>query len=255
MFIQESLGNSQTKLSTKTYDLAQDSKGLLVICNYTFREEKTPWYRINARQDTEKVQSCFNRLGFEVLIREYQTKERTLSGIQSIMNECLDHKHSLFFFFLSHGENKGRDSYFFTEDKKTVTLPEIWDLLSGAESKIIKDKPKVLILSLSQPDPATMIPKDDSGWFKKIFGSKDKPLKKIEAPSDLATIQAISPNIEVPGIKDGTVFPSCFCDTLLEEGRGKDLHEIVNLTGERLKELEIDSTPTIEFVQFRKFIF
>ena len=227
----------------------------MAIFNYTFREKKAPWNRKKSGLDTDKIDWCFKRLGFEVLIKEDRTKQKTLIDIQSITKKKLEGKHSLFIFFLSHGENKGRDSYFFTSDKRAITLPEIYDLLSDSKCEIMKGKPKVLILSLSQPDPAAMVPKAD-GWFSaKIFGSRDKYLKKIEAPFDLATIQAPSPNIEIPEIEDGTIFTSCFCDTLEQQSRGNDLHEIVNLTGERLKELKINSIPSYETSQFRKFFF
>ena len=256
MFIQGSSSISSTELSSNCYELPDQSKGVVVIFNYTFREKKAPWHRINAGLDTDKIELCFKRLGFEVLIKEDRSKQKTVIDIQKITKKKLEGKHSLFFFFLSHGENKGRDSYFITSDKRAITLPEIYDLLSDSKCEIMKGKPKVLILSLSQPDHATMVPKGDSGWFNaKTSDSRDKFLKKVVTPSDLATIQATSPNIEVPEIGDGTVFPSCFCDTILKEGRGNDLHEIVYLTGERLKEIKIDSIPSYETSQFRKFFF
>ena len=255
-FIQVSPSNSLPELSSNYYELPPNSKGVVVIFNYIFREQKAPWYRINADRDSEKIEACFKRLGFDVILKEDRSKQKTLIDIQSIIKKHLENKHSLFFFFLSHGENKGRDSYFFTSDKRVITVPEIWDLLTDSKCKIMMGKPKVLILSYSQPDRETMIPKDDSGWLRTmILGSREKYLKKIEAPSDLATIQATMPNIEVPEIDEGTVFPSCFCDTLLEQGRGKDLHEIVYMTGERLNNLKIDSTPSLDTVQFRKFMF
>ena len=50
-----------------------------------FREERAPWHRINAGLDTDKIQWCFKPLGFEVLIKEDRTKQKTVIDIQYVI--------------------------------------------------------------------------------------------------------------------------------------------------------------------------
>ena len=227
------------------YKLPEDSKGVVVIFNYIFREQSSPWFRQGADQDTDKIESSFKALGFQVIIKEDRSKNKTIIDIKRIMKKEVARKGSFILFFLSHGDLKGRESYFFTYDKKAIVVPEIWELLSESKCKSLIGKPKLIFTILSKlPDSEDKSIKPHEESLESNF--------KIENVKDLASIYSLLP---APKSQEhnGSIFVSCMHEILNELKEDQDLNEVLHKLGTMMKKLEPSSIILFESIMFRNF--
>ena len=226
------------------YELPSKSKGVVLVFNYVFKNHKPPWYRKGAEFDSDRIRSTFEKLGYKVFVNEDKTRQDTFDVLQSFIESKLGNQGSFILFFLSHGDEEKKDSYFHTADRETIALPEIWELLSASKCPAMRGKPKIIFLNYCRGD----------GEEIRRYYTDDLHSKEYEAPSDLAIVQATLPGVKALRTNKGTVFIECLCEIINKRHRRNDFQELIYFTGEKMKALGT-TTPICESIMFRKFRF
>ena len=221
------------------------SKGLVVVFNYIFNNQEDPWFREGAEKDSDNLESHFKRLGFEVIIKEDRTKNKTLVDIKRTIGKLAEGRDSLLFFFLSHGEIKGRDSHFITYDKKVIYFRDILKLFTDAQCRTMVGKPKVIFTNLAHGLNVEI--KDN-----KSPSVSSKKSSAVEYPVNVGVIYSsvLATNDHAEG---GTVFGTCLCDVLEDLNEFQDLNEVVYLLGQKMRQSEKSSTISFDYTLFPKF--
>lgn len=226
--------------SDNVYPLTNGRRGLVAVFNNHFKN-KLDQKRDGSEMDDVNLESVFSQMGYEIKLYPDCNKEDTMQNIENLISNDLRNKDSFILFILSHGKD---ESHFYAADDELIDVKNIWLKLSDQNCSVMKGKPKILFQNFCR----------GSSRQANLFAD-GKGENSEYAPSDLAVINAALAGFKAMRSEKGTIFVHCLCTVLCKYARDRDLHDIVNLTSEKMQEMNA-TTPSIAFVDFkRKFYF
>lgn len=234
---------------SKVYKNDSSPRGIVVIFNYIIFENDPGNLRTGARKDHEKLQAVFSKMGYEVWPTNTDlTRQNTLKKLDEIRNSPeLGKVDSLITVFLSHGGTSAEE--FCTSDKSSISVEEIiYTYFTDKECPLMKGKPKLFIFNYCRGNVIPSNPVEYDSW--------NPSTRKLEAPVDVAIIQATLPHFKAGRYSDtGTIFVTEFCKVLDQNSKNMELTEIVHETSIQMKKDSQGNTPTIQPIHFGKFKF
>lgn len=174
--------------------------------------------------DCERIEKEFEKLSFEVIIKN----DLTLWEINLAISEIALRDHSdndcLVIIVLTHGESS---NYIYAKDRK-YEVDQLWEPFVGDKCKTLIGKPKLFFIQAcrgTKLDDGVQLPASDSFTGLDMFdGIGDPPMFKIPSMADFLVMYATyEDHYAFRNPTTGSWFIQSLCDELEENGKTADL--------------------------------
>ena len=216
LFTVKSLYFSQViRQNSSDHSSTTDSKGLVLIFNYTWKNEPGPLFRRGAESDGRKLRNLFDYHGYKVLLYEDKTKFQTIFLLKRMVKIYLKQRMSLIVFFQSHGDGNLKDSHFLTFEQDNLTVSEILQVFSQGACSEIDGIPKMIFLNYCR----------QNNIITQRCQSNDETSWNSETSGDLSIFQA---NFLAPRkANEETMLVKCLCEKMNEDSNIFNFRDLI----------------------------
>ncbi|XP_019863690.1 PREDICTED: caspase-3-like, partial [Amphimedon queenslandica] len=225
------------------YDVNKTGEhGVVLIINNVHFEGKDIGDRKSSYEDAKRLKEVFEGLRYQVVVQEDLKAEEIKTRIRGIAAGLVTKKHDSFICcILSRGNSEGIEGV----DHKTVTVPELANIVNSKECSALHGKPKIFLF---QGDRGTEIPEPST-----VDSSMPWPPKEEEKVAD-GTARALPPeadflfgfstsdgNVAARGVYSGSQYIKAVCEFLDPKYSSRlSLDELLLLVNDKISGNPID---------------
>ena len=247
--------NDEEKVADKVvykYDVNETGEhGVVLIINNVYFKEKDKPDRISSTKDAERLEEVFKGLRYQVIVQEDLEADEIKMKVSAVATGLVTKKHDSFICcILSHGNPAGIEGV----DGKTVTIPELANIVNSMKCSALRGKPKIFFFGGSRgtevPEPSTA----DS--------SVPWPQNKDEEMVAYGVARALPPeadflfgfstsdgNVAARGVYTGSQYIKALCEFIPKYASRLSLYELLLLVNYKVSENPIDYKMSYKYHQ------
>ena len=224
--------------------------GVVLIINNVYFKEKDKADRKSSTEDAKRLKELFDSLRYQVIVQEDLEGAEIKTKVSAIAAGVVTKKHDSFICcILSHGNPAGIEGV----DGKTVSVPELANIVNSKECSALHGKPKIFFFQACRgtevPEPSTA----DS--------SVPWPLKEEEMVAD-GIARALPPeadflfgfstsdgNVAARGVYTGSQYIKALCEFISKYSSGLSLYELLLLVNYKVSENPVDYKMSYKYHQ------